>query len=111
MKSYSTENKKLFWTNKKFVFVFDCSNWEKFEEKIWENQEDSLFGGLIPWACYSIRNNDSMFGGIVLYYSFSPKIKSYCVLKSNLYLRIPELQPEVAAIKILDKTGQNKSEI
>ena len=25
---------KLFWTNKKFVYSFNCSKWEKFVEKI-----------------------------------------------------------------------------
>ena len=28
--------KTLFWTNEKFVFFFNCSNWEKFVEKIRE---------------------------------------------------------------------------
>ena len=27
--------KKLFWTNKKFDFFFDCSNQEKFEDFVW----------------------------------------------------------------------------
>ena len=30
------DKKILFWTNKKFVFFFNCSNWEKFVEKIGE---------------------------------------------------------------------------
>ena len=28
--------KKLFWSDKKFVFFFNCSNWEKFVDKISE---------------------------------------------------------------------------
>ena len=34
---------KLFWTNKKFAFFFNCSNWEKFVKQIGEN---------IWWVCY-----------------------------------------------------------
>ena len=37
--------KKLFCTNK-FVFFFNCSNWEKFEEKIGENK----IGCLVVWC-------------------------------------------------------------
>ena len=35
---FSTDKlrKKLFWTNKKFVFFFKCLNWENFERKNWE---------------------------------------------------------------------------
>ena len=35
--------KNLFWTNKKFVFLFNCSSWEKFVEKIGGNK----IGGLM----------------------------------------------------------------
>ena len=28
--------KRLFWTNNKFVFFFNCTNWEKFVDKIGE---------------------------------------------------------------------------
>ena len=38
--------KNLFWTNKKFVFFFNCSNWEKFVEEIGENK----IGGLVVWC-------------------------------------------------------------
>ena len=31
--NWQTEKKHLFWTNKKFVFFFNCSNWEKILEK------------------------------------------------------------------------------
>ena len=34
--NWQTEEKILFWTRKKFVFYFNCSNWEKFVEKISE---------------------------------------------------------------------------
>ena len=38
--------KNLFWTNKKFVFFFNCPNWEKFMEKLGETRFG--FGGLMP---------------------------------------------------------------
>ena len=40
MISFSTGKlrKPLFLANKKFVFFFNCSNWEKFEGKIGENK-------------------------------------------------------------------------
>ena len=34
-----------FWTNEKFVFFFNCSNWEKLVEIIGENK----IGGLVVW--------------------------------------------------------------
>ena len=45
--NWQTEKKNLFWTNKKFVFFFNCSNWEKIVEKIretnwWNYLMDSL---------------------------------------------------------------------
>ena len=38
--------KNLFWTNKKFVIFFNCSNWEKIVEKIGENK----IGCLVDWC-------------------------------------------------------------
>ena len=35
-----------FWTNKKFLFFFNCWNWEKFVEKIEENK----IGCLVVWC-------------------------------------------------------------
>ena len=35
-----------FWTNEKFVFFFNCSNWEKFVGKIGENK----IGCLVVWC-------------------------------------------------------------
>ena len=32
---WQTEKKLCFWTNKKFVFFFKCSNWEKIRETNW----------------------------------------------------------------------------
>ena len=40
MISFSTgklRKRNLFWTNKKFLFFFNCSNWEIFVEKIGES--------------------------------------------------------------------------
>ena len=36
--NWQNEKNKMFWTNKKFVFLFNWSNWQKFEEKIGENK-------------------------------------------------------------------------
>ena len=38
--------KNLFWTNEKFVFFFNCSDWEKFMEKIGGNK----IGCLVVWC-------------------------------------------------------------
>ena len=43
---YKTEKTILFWTNKKFVFFFICSNWEIFVEKI----------GKINWWKHDVVN-------------------------------------------------------
>ena len=45
--------KNLSWTNKKFVFFFNCSSWENFVEKIGENKIHGL-GGLLSRTRYSI---------------------------------------------------------
>ena len=38
------------WTNKKFFFFFNCSNWEKFVEKIVKP-----IGEIIWWICYILN--------------------------------------------------------
>ena len=38
--------KSLFWTNEKFVFFFNCPNWEKFVEKI---RETNWWKHLMNW--------------------------------------------------------------
>ena len=45
--NWQTEKKKLYWTNQKFVFFFNCSNWEQFMEQIgvtnwWKHLMNSL---------------------------------------------------------------------
>ena len=40
------QKQSQFWTNEKFVFFFNCSNWEKFAEKIGENK----IGCLVVWS-------------------------------------------------------------
>ena len=35
--NWQTEKNKLFWSNKKFVFFFNCTNWEKLVKQIGEN--------------------------------------------------------------------------
>ena len=34
--NWETEKKNLVWNSKKFVFIFNCSNWERFVEKFRE---------------------------------------------------------------------------
>ena len=42
--NWQTEKKRLFWTNKKFVFFFNCSNWKKIlETNWWKHLMNSLY--------------------------------------------------------------------
>ena len=45
--------KNLFWTYKQFVLFFNCSNWEKFKERIGENKIRCL----VVWSHELVINN------------------------------------------------------
>ena len=51
MISFSTDKKKiLFWTNKKFVFFFNCLKWEKIRKKLGKTS------GLVVWSQELAKN-------------------------------------------------------
>ena len=47
---YETENNIMFWTNKKFVFFFHCSNWEKFVDKIGRYMKEKKIYTYVFWV-------------------------------------------------------------
>ena len=54
--NWQTEKEKLLWTNKKSVLFFNCSNWEKFVDKIrekdrWKHMMNLLFMYLAMKMC------------------------------------------------------------
>ena len=58
--NWQTEKKKLFWTNKKLVFFFNCSNWGKFVEKIretnwWKHLMNSIFEFPSSLPCFLLK--------------------------------------------------------
>ena len=80
--------KKLFWTNKKFVFFVNCSNWERFEDKIgepnwWKYLINSLYvSPLYRRARIGPYNNEFLF---FIYFFFGLSKLWICYFCADFY--------------------------
>ena len=62
--NWQIEKKKLFWTNKKLFFFFNCSNWEKFVERIWKKlvkTSDELVSNALNMQLHIYKDFFSIF--------------------------------------------------